>query len=836
MSSNSKKTQNAEQSWLQKQRAAIASWYSDGMSWVRSNANRLGVLAIIFVLLYAVIRPPSAIDLSRFSVEQPSPRVVNAPFTFTYEDTLTTERRREQAAQLVAPVYQVNTEVLQRFKQDMQALADASQSLLNDPEAPDNPEAWQEALTQRAGIEIEAQNFEAVPASGPQTVTEALFAYGRDASFWKALLESMHGALGIGIADTTAPLEGGPLNATPNEDAPMPPSLATGVTLMEPDGRERISANQAQIKTFESFLESLLSEFTNRFGEQETPPAAEALVRQLVMSTYAGPSLIYDQSLTQQRRQAAAERINQVMRTVEREETIIGKDEMVSAADLQTLRALQERMSLSILAELGYMVLVAIFIFVIQRYLRSYYEDIYQDLAKIGVIYAAILLILALGRAAEWLEYLDQGTQTLHHIGYAVPTGALGVILTLLVNPRMASFCCAMVSIYLGIQLGNVSAEPAIPYVLVSFMTACGAIYSVSRISRRSDLYQAGGVAIIMAAILIVANFLVQQPNFSALLQDNNALTYSLIWGGLNGILVSILSISLMPLLEEFYGKVTDIRLLELSQKHELIHKLEKEAPGTYQHTMRVATLAETAAEAIGANALLTRVGTYFHDIGKTNKPQFFIENQQKPADKAKHSKKTPQASCNIIRQHVKHGIDLAKEYNLPQAIIDFIPEHHGTTLLAYFYHQALANPNREANINESDYRYPGPKPQSKETAIVMLADSLEASSRLLENPTRREVRQLVRKIINERFMDGQFDECELTMKDLNNLYHSFTESILHTLHQRIHYPGPPLTRAQQAKVEKEEQEEKANSSGNGDTINQQADEPIIAIKDDRKN
>ncbi len=268
----------------------------------------------------------------------------------------------------------------------------------------------------------------------------------------------------------------------------------------------------------------------------------------------------------------------------------------------------------------------------------------------------------------------------------------------------------------------------------------------------------------------------------------------------------------------------TDIKLLELSRKNALLQKLENDAPGTYQHSMRVATLAETAAEAIGANALLTRVGCYYHDIGKSLKSQYFVENQQSSADKAKHSKLTPNMSCLIIRNHVKHGLELAKQYNLPKVISDFIPEHHGTTLLTYFYHEALSQEETEGTVKEEDYRYPGPKPQSKETAIVMLADALEASSRTLKSTLEKDVRQLVRKIINDRFMDGQFDECDLTLKDLHALYNTFSETIMHTMHQRIEYPVLPAKRKEpepEAEVEKRYSEK---------------EEQPIAVKDKNEN
>ncbi|MBZ0255849.1 HDIG domain-containing protein [bacterium] len=407
----------------------------------------------------------------------------------------------------------------------------------------------------------------------------------------------------------------------------------------------------------------------------------------------------------------------------------------------------------------------------------------------------------------------------------------------------MAAFVCALTSLYVGIILQGGPSAP-VYNALVCFVSACGAIYTVTRIRQRSDLYRAGGVALMLAAFMILAIDLQQQKSFQLFIEQIDSLKYSLMWAAANGILVSILAIALMPMFEELYGRTTDIRLLELSQKTELLQKLEQEAPGSYQHSMRVATLAETASQAIGANALLTRVGCYYHDIGKVFNPQYFVENQQSNADKAKHSKITPNMSCLIIRNHVKHGIEMARQNKLPEEIVSFIPEHHGTTLMAYFYHQALAEDDGEGKVKEDDYRYPGPKPQMPETAIVMLADALEATSRLLDNPSERDVRQLVRKIINERFMDGQFDECDLTLKDLHTLYHSFSESIMHTLHQRIAYPGPPSkdksdkdkkTASEKETASQAQPKTKESPNSNGESTSTIEEKPMVALKEKEK-
>ncbi|MBI3736920.1 HDIG domain-containing protein [Candidatus Sumerlaeota bacterium] len=244
---------------------------------------------------------------------------------------------------------------------------------------------------------------------------------------------------------------------------------------------------------------------------------------------------------------------------------------------------------------------------------------------------------------------------------------------------------------------------------------------------------------------------------------------------------------------------MTDIRLLEITgPQHELMRMLEDRAPGTYQHVLNVTKLAESAAEAIGANFLLVRSGAYFHDIGKMLKPKFFSENQVTLEDKKAHSKLSPYMSTLIIKNHVKEGIELGKKHGLPPKVIDFIPQHHGTSLIRFFYVEALRRYEETETtdvVREEEFRYPGPKPQTVETAIVLLADSVEAivtsvftQSQVNENDLRRTVAQA----ISERFSDGQFDECELTMRDLFLIRESFITTLKARFHQRIAYPTAP--------------------------------------------
>jgi putative nucleotidyltransferase with HDIG domain len=229
-----------------------------------------------------------------------------------------------------------------------------------------------------------------------------------------------------------------------------------------------------------------------------------------------------------------------------------------------------------------------------------------------------------------------------------------------------------------------------------------------------------------------------------------------------------------LPFIERAFRVVTDISLLEMSDvSHPLLQELVRRAPGTYNHSMTVASIGEAAADAIGANGLLVRVGAYFHDIGKMLKPQYFIENVRK-GDESKHARIGPAMSTLIIIGHVKDGVDLANQYDLPQQLIDFIEQHHGTTLVEYFYHTAKSKadeqPGHRTDAEESLFRYPGPKPQTREAGVLMLADAVESASRTLSEPTPASIENLVNKIVMKKLLDGQFEESPLTLTEIHEV------------------------------------------------------------------
>jgi putative nucleotidyltransferase with HDIG domain len=262
-------------------------------------------------------------------------------------------------------------------------------------------------------------------------------------------------------------------------------------------------------------------------------------------------------------------------------------------------------------------------------------------------------------------------------------------------------------------------------------------------------------------------------------------------WLGFCSLMAGVLMTGLLPFVERVFDVQTDISLLELGDvQHPLLQELVRRAPGTYNHSINVASIAETAADAIGANGLLVRVGAYFHDIGKMLKPSYFVENQG--PDGNRHESLQPAMSTLVIIAHVKDGADLARQHRLPQTIIDFIEQHHGTTLVEYFYRreaQRLKDDPDAGELDETTFRYPGPKPQTKEAGVLMLADVVESASRALIDPTPARIESLVHDLAMKRLLDGQFDECGLTLAELHTIEDSLVKSLTAVYHGRVKYP-----------------------------------------------
>ncbi len=313
---------------------------------------------------------------------------------------------------------------------------------------------------------------------------------------------------------------------------------------------------------------------------------------------------------------------------------------------------------------------------------------------------------------------------------------------------------------------------------IIFYISAIVSTIFLVNVRRRSQIIRAGFV---VGSFQVITWLFIQDFR---ILNDVNP--YIILF--INGVVCGIVVVGVLPVFEYIFGRVTNISLLELSDFNSpVLKRLMLEAPGTYHHSLIVGNLSEAACEAVGANALLARIGAYYHDIGKIEKAEYFSENQNLGV--SKHEDLAPSMSKLVIINHVKEGASLAKRYRLNPRIIDFIAQHHGTSLVYYFYRRALENGKEDQEVSEQGFRYPGPKPKSKETAIVLLADSVEAATRALKETTPNKIEQEVYQIINNKFIDGQLDECELTLKDLEKISRIFIRLLTSIYHVRVTYP-----------------------------------------------
>ncbi|MGE5591969.1 MAG: HD family phosphohydrolase [Bacillota bacterium] len=475
------------------------------------------------------------------------------------------------------------------------------------------------------------------------------------------------------------------------------------------------------------------------------------------------PNMRYDETATAHARQAAAESVPPVV--VLKGEAVVEQYKQVTAEQITLLRDLgllqsgppwRQMIASAIIAVLS-MALVAV-------YLYQFRRDVWESESRIVLLGLNASVALLIGLALTLSPYL-------------APIPAAAMLVTVLLESRLALVYGVALSVLYG-----AASQSDLSVLLSMLMGTLVGVYGLSRVAQRSDLMRAGVLAGGASALTALAFAFSSGAPLTSL-----AAWYNPFWGFGNGLLSSVLTIGSLPFFETFFGVVTPIKLLELANpNHPLLRKLLVEAPGTYHHTLMVANLAEAAVEAVGGDALLTRVGAYYHDIGKSKRPYFFIDNQF--GGENPHDQLSPHLSALIISSHVRDGVEMAKQARLPAEIIKFIPEHHGTTLISYFYNRATENAGVE-QVLERDFRYDGPRPQSKETAILMLADSTEAAVRSLKTPDMEQIEGLIRKIIRDRLNDGQLDQSNLTLKDLDTVANTFIRVLAGVYHTRIQYP-----------------------------------------------
>ncbi len=491
----------------------------------------------------------------------------------------------------------------------------------------------------------------------------------------------------------------------------------------------------------------------------ELMEAGTTIGRQLIQ-----PNLVLDTEKVNQARQAAVDSVEPVF--IMKGEIIVRKGDIVRPEHVELLRDVGLiKTGRDYGALLGVLFLISILLILGGTFLYQNRSDVLSNEILLALVGSVLITMLLLGKLFAVITW--SGAPFLN------PSALAGLLLTLLIDSKVAGIVTVILAVLLSV-INDMSWVIGV-LVLISGLTA---ILSVSKVSQRGDLMRAGFIVGGVKLLLMIT--------LGLLGKDTNLILYSYL-GLFSGVLASIVAIGILPYLESVFKVTSSLRLLELSNpNHPLMRRLMLEAPGTYHHSILVGNLAEAAAEAVGADGLLARVGSHYHDIGKLKRPYFFVENQVSTDNP--HDKMAPSLSTLIITSHVKDGLDLASEFKLPPAVSQFIAQHHGTDLVRYFYHRA-SEANDEGTVEERDFRYPGPKPQGKEVAIVSLADATEAAVRSMSKPNPGKIEGIVRKIIKDRLNSGELDESDLTFQDMDKIANAFVKVIVSMFHARVEYP-----------------------------------------------
>jgi putative nucleotidyltransferase with HDIG domain len=501
--------------------------------------------------------------------------------------------------------------------------------------------------------------------------------------------------------------------------------------------------------------------------QQQSDPALRQFVTDLA-DALVRPNTFPNLAATAARRQAAAAAVP-LVRVLKGKE-VLTAGQIVTPADIQLLK------ELGLLGQgfdpaplVGGLLFALVIVAALGAYLYTFQRSLLDQLSRLLI--AGILVVAAL-LAAKTLNW--PGTDYVIVPAATVMVGAL-------VNPGLAIIVAGTLALATGILSGT-----DLTTALVAFFGGVAGAIGVSRLAQRYDVVRVALLVGLVNLLTLLGLDFVEGLSVLA-----TPVWQQLAWAFVDGGVAAMLAVGAAPFLEAPFGVVTAMRLIELANPNQpLLRKLLIEAPGTYQHSILVGNLAEAATEAVGGNSLLARVGAIYHDVGKTKRPYFFIDNQFGAENP--HDKLSPSLSALIISSHVRDGVELARQHRLPKAVEDFIAQHHGTTVMRYFYEKARDLDTGEG-VSEADFRYDGPKPQSREIAIVMLADACEATSRTLKNPTPEAIEQVVRRIIKERLEDGQLDNADLTLKDLDTIARTFTRVLTGVFHQRVEYPDPVL-------------------------------------------
>ncbi|MDK8180987.1 HDIG domain-containing metalloprotein [Paenibacillus sp. UMB4589-SE434] len=551
------------------------------------------------------------------------------------------------------------------------------------------------------------------------------------------------------------------------------------ITDMKPVGRDIVSKLMSDSIADATVARAKVAEYVN--ASSLTKRSTREVIQELVRLSIT-PNKFYDEEATKEAKVQARENTPQVF--IKQGDIIVKRGQVISQ-DMYDLLKENEllKSEVNMWPQLGLLLLSFMFIGVLFMFMRqsssTHFKYNNAQLLMLAIIFTINVLALHIVAYAQ--------TETSTYIGYVAPV-ALGVMLiTLLLDVSLAYISAVVFSVMASIVLNTQQGELFdFNFGFLALVVSYAAIFAIHRASQRSTILKAGIMICIFGSLTVIT---LAMMNGDPLNSRDTLLAAGLAFS--SGLVTAVLVIGLMPFFEVTFGILSALKLVELSNpNHPLLRKLLTETPGTYHHSVMVGNLAEQAAESIGANGLLCRVGAFYHDIGKTKRPSYFIENQTNMDNP--HDFIDPKLSTSIITAHARDGAEMLKDYKLPKPIRDIAEQHHGTTFLKFFYYKAIKlaeEQGGEPDFTEDDFRYPGPKAQSKEAAVVGIADCVEAAVRSLRHPTVEQIETMIHKIIKDRLDDNQFNDCDLTMRELDIVANSLKETVMGIFHSRIEYP-----------------------------------------------
>ncbi|MGZ3768082.1 MAG: HD family phosphohydrolase [Bdellovibrio sp.] len=697
---------------------------------------------------------------------------VISPLAFEMTDEVTTEEKRSKAELAVPVVYDFDTNIFEKVSVNLIKAFRTMRGHYQETVWPKNPANYHAAIKDFSQYKTQFENELTVPVS--DYIFEWLVEQKFNSKIESILLRNLERWYQLKIFDNPERLMQDTM------------TIITARVIHKNNSGKEFTLSRDEIVDLQ---ENEKFELDNKKDIQSFSESDQAnllhFARSLVM-----PNLTLNKQETEIRRHAARDAVIPVTITIKKNQTIVAKGaaiqpfQMAIIKEIENIRSDKRKDIMAMSMAMMLVIAILVFFSYLKRFTVNKIKVQFKDvsvmmLIAFGVVFATkIYLFITDAAFASKLGHIFPPSVFL----YAAPVAAGPMLVGLLISyGELVWFFTAFLAFILGIMV-----DYNFSFMLVTLVGGIAAARGVYSCKTRNDVYFAGirtGIinALMIAFILTMTKF--DQPG------SGKEILLSVPAGFFGGIFSSMVAMMFIPLLESVFNYTTDVKLLELSNlNHPLLKEMIVKAPGTYHHSMMVGSMVEAAAEEIGANPLLGKVMCYYHDIGKMEHANYFIENQ-KPGHNP-HDHISPFMSKTLLVAHVKDGVEMGTAYKLGKPIIDGIIQHHGTTLISYFYNKALEQRNEDdPEISEEDFRYPGPKPQFRESALCMLADSIEAAARSLDEPTPSRLQNIVRNVIQRKFLDGQLDECNLTLKDISKVEAAFVRILLGIYHQRIDYP-----------------------------------------------